>query len=73
MLAEDREELQPLKLGMCLLVEACSMQKCRSVVGYAVLLAILLSKLMFVCARERVFVNGKALMLLCVAGGLRIH
>ena len=69
MLAEDREELQLLKLGMGLLVEACSMQKCRSVIGCAVLLAVLLSKLMFVCARDRVFVNGRVLVLLCLAGG----
>ena len=73
MLADDREELRLLKLGMGLLVEACSMQKCRSAVGYAVLLAVLLSKLIFVRARERVFVNGNALMLLCLAGILRIH
>ena len=56
---------------MYLLVEACSMQKCRSVVGYAVLLAVLLSKLVFVCAREQVFVNGKTLMLLCLADGIK--
>lgn len=73
MLADDREEAQLLKLGMGLLVEACSMRKCRSVFGYAVLLAMLQSKLMFVCARKRVFVGGKTLMLLCLADGLRIH
>lgn len=73
MLADDREEIQLLELGMGLLVEACSMQKCRSVFGYAVLLATLPSWLMLVCARERVFVSGETLMLLCLAGGLRIH
>ena len=73
MLADDREEIQLLELGMGLLVEACSMQKWRNVFGCAVLLAIWPSKLMFVIARERVFVNGRVLVLLCLAGGLRIH
>lgn len=65
--------MQLLELGMGLLVEACSMQKCRSVFGYTVLLAMLPSKVMFVCAGERVFVSGRTLMLLCLSGGLRIH
>ena len=73
MVADDGEEVRLLKVGMGLLVEAYSMQKCRSVFGCAVLLAIWPSKVMFVCARERVFVNGRVLVLLCLAGGLRIH
>ena len=73
MLADGREGMQLLKLGMGLLVEACSMQKCRIVFDCAVLLAISPSKLMLVWARERMFVSGRMLMLLCLADGLRIH